>query len=232
MQCNPLPLFHLTSFPLSSPLYAPCFSSALHFLFIYLCFLPCGLFISHIKPGLNPSPAFLPHPKHLHHHSRLTFPPLFFQANLAVQQNRLAIANTDLQKAQAELDAKQAELDVVQADYEKAMTEKQVSQRRLVIFPTRYAKLRGRTITPSGCARSMSMTCTWQLQQESFITAKWRAALKGSDSWEVAWGAGEQDTDFQMTLEPIRLTRSSQPAPMSLQYGGPVISMELLIQCV
>ncbi|XP_071061867.1 dynein axonemal heavy chain 5-like [Pseudochaenichthys georgianus] len=47
------------------------------------------------------------------------------QANLAVQQNRLAIANVDLQKAQAELDAKQAELDVVQAEYEKAMMEKQ-----------------------------------------------------------------------------------------------------------
>ncbi|XP_072317021.1 dynein axonemal heavy chain 5 [Eucyclogobius newberryi] len=47
------------------------------------------------------------------------------KANLAVQENRLAIANVDLQKAQAELDAKQAELDVVQGEYEKAMTEKQ-----------------------------------------------------------------------------------------------------------
>ncbi|XP_038567842.1 dynein heavy chain 5, axonemal [Micropterus salmoides] len=47
------------------------------------------------------------------------------KANLAVQQNRLAIANVDLQKAQGELDAKQAELDVVQAEYEKAMMEKQ-----------------------------------------------------------------------------------------------------------
>ncbi|XP_071325116.1 dynein axonemal heavy chain 5 isoform X1 [Trachinotus anak] len=47
------------------------------------------------------------------------------KANLAVQQNRLAIANLDLQKAQAELDAKQAELDVVQGEYEKAMMEKQ-----------------------------------------------------------------------------------------------------------
>ncbi|XP_070823536.1 dynein axonemal heavy chain 5 isoform X2 [Chaetodon trifascialis] len=47
------------------------------------------------------------------------------KANLAVQQNRLAIANVDLQKAQAELDDKQAELDVVQAEYEKAMMEKQ-----------------------------------------------------------------------------------------------------------
>uniref|UniRef100_A0AAV2MBY1 Dynein heavy chain 5, axonemal n=1 Tax=Knipowitschia caucasica TaxID=637954 RepID=A0AAV2MBY1_KNICA len=47
------------------------------------------------------------------------------KANLAVQQNRLALANLDLEKAQAELDDKQAELDVVQGDYEKAMTEKQ-----------------------------------------------------------------------------------------------------------
>ncbi|XP_030605717.1 dynein heavy chain 5, axonemal isoform X1 [Archocentrus centrarchus] len=47
------------------------------------------------------------------------------KANLAVQQNRLTIANADLQKAQAELDAKQAELDVVQGEYEKAMMEKQ-----------------------------------------------------------------------------------------------------------
>ncbi|XP_068612434.1 dynein axonemal heavy chain 5 [Brachionichthys hirsutus] len=48
------------------------------------------------------------------------------KANLAVQQNRLSIANVDLQKAQAELDAKQVELDVVQAEYEKAMMEKQM----------------------------------------------------------------------------------------------------------
>ncbi|XP_067366741.1 dynein axonemal heavy chain 5 isoform X3 [Channa argus] len=48
------------------------------------------------------------------------------KANLAVQQNRLALANVDLQKAQAELDAKQAELDVVQGEYEKAMMEKQM----------------------------------------------------------------------------------------------------------
>ncbi|XP_046703899.1 dynein axonemal heavy chain 5-like [Silurus meridionalis] len=47
------------------------------------------------------------------------------KANLAVQENRLAIANADLQKAQAELDEKQAELDVVQAEYEKALIEKQ-----------------------------------------------------------------------------------------------------------
>ncbi|XP_051812950.1 dynein axonemal heavy chain 5 [Acanthochromis polyacanthus] len=47
------------------------------------------------------------------------------KANLAVQQNRLAIANADLEKAQSELDAKQAELDVVQGEYDKAMMEKQ-----------------------------------------------------------------------------------------------------------
>ncbi|XP_078395203.1 dynein axonemal heavy chain 5 [Cetorhinus maximus] len=47
------------------------------------------------------------------------------KANLAIQENRLAIAMLDLQKAQAELDAKQAELDIVQAAYDKAMTEKQ-----------------------------------------------------------------------------------------------------------
>ncbi|KAM9807310.1 dynein axonemal heavy chain 5 isoform 2-T2 [Syngnathus typhle] len=47
------------------------------------------------------------------------------KANLAVQENRLAIAHVDFQKAQAELDAKQAELDVVQCEYEKAMMEKQ-----------------------------------------------------------------------------------------------------------
>ncbi|XP_072250743.1 dynein axonemal heavy chain 5 isoform X1 [Leuresthes tenuis] len=48
------------------------------------------------------------------------------KANLAVQENRLTLANVDLQTAQAELDAKQAELDVVQAEYEKAMMEKQM----------------------------------------------------------------------------------------------------------
>ncbi|KPP75577.1 dynein heavy chain 5, axonemal-like [Scleropages formosus] len=47
------------------------------------------------------------------------------KANLAVQENRLTIANADLQKAQAELDEKQAELDVVQGEYDKAMMEKQ-----------------------------------------------------------------------------------------------------------
>ncbi|KAL4616938.1 dynein heavy chain 5, axonemal [Arapaima gigas] len=47
------------------------------------------------------------------------------KANLAVQENRLTMANADLQKAQAELDEKQAELDVVQSEYENAMMEKQ-----------------------------------------------------------------------------------------------------------
>uniref|UniRef100_A0A3Q3KDZ6 AAA+ ATPase domain-containing protein n=1 Tax=Monopterus albus TaxID=43700 RepID=A0A3Q3KDZ6_MONAL len=48
------------------------------------------------------------------------------KTNLAVQQNRLTIANVDLQKAQEELDARQTELDVVQREYEKAMVEKQM----------------------------------------------------------------------------------------------------------
>ncbi|XP_069770267.1 dynein axonemal heavy chain 5 isoform X3 [Narcine bancroftii] len=47
------------------------------------------------------------------------------KANLAIQENRLALAMLDLQKAQDELDGKQVELDVVQAAYDKAMTEKQ-----------------------------------------------------------------------------------------------------------
>ena len=55
------------------------------------------------------------------------------QANLVVQENRLALANVDLQPARAELDEKQAELDVVQAEYEKAMMEKQVRMGRHVL---------------------------------------------------------------------------------------------------
>uniref|UniRef100_A0A8C7VIP0 Dynein, axonemal, heavy chain 5 n=1 Tax=Oncorhynchus mykiss TaxID=8022 RepID=A0A8C7VIP0_ONCMY len=48
------------------------------------------------------------------------------KANLAVQQNRLAIANIDLQAAQAELDDKQAELDkqVLNTSYLNALDEK------------------------------------------------------------------------------------------------------------
>jgi hypothetical protein len=48
------------------------------------------------------------------------------KANLAVQEVRLQVANSDLESAQATLDAKQAELDVVQAQFDAAMAEKQV----------------------------------------------------------------------------------------------------------
>ncbi|XP_024917266.1 dynein heavy chain 5, axonemal [Cynoglossus semilaevis] len=50
------------------------------------------------------------------------------QANLVVQEDRLAKANVYLQKAQAELDVKQAELDAVQADYDKVLIKKQTLQ--------------------------------------------------------------------------------------------------------
>lgn len=56
---------------------------------------------------------------------------------MAVQENRLDIANVDLEKAQAELDAKQAELDVVQGEYEKAMMEKQVSTKYRPLYRTK-----------------------------------------------------------------------------------------------
>ncbi|XP_048464583.1 dynein axonemal heavy chain 5 [Rhincodon typus] len=62
------------------------------------------------------------------------------KANLAIQENRLAIAMLDLQKAQAELDAKQAELDIVQAAYDKAMTEKQVNLKECETFDLRLIK--------------------------------------------------------------------------------------------
>lgn len=48
------------------------------------------------------------------------------QANLVVQEARLAAAMSDLQKAQAQLDERERELAAVRADYDKAMTEKQV----------------------------------------------------------------------------------------------------------
>ena len=48
------------------------------------------------------------------------------QANLAVQEGKLAIASKELNSAQAQLDEKQRELDVVQAMYDGAMSEKQV----------------------------------------------------------------------------------------------------------
>ncbi|KAI2655575.1 Dynein axonemal heavy chain 5 [Labeo rohita] len=49
------------------------------------------------------------------------------KANLAVQENRLAIANVDLQKAQAELDAKQAELDTLLEDAERCRHKMQTA---------------------------------------------------------------------------------------------------------
>lgn len=49
-----------------------------------------------------------------------------FQANLAKQEGRLAVANAELGKAQALLDEKQAELDKVQAKFDAAMNEKMV----------------------------------------------------------------------------------------------------------
>ena len=49
-----------------------------------------------------------------------------WQANLAVQEAKLQVANNDLATAQATLDAKQKELDEVQAQFDAAMAEKQV----------------------------------------------------------------------------------------------------------
>ena len=48
------------------------------------------------------------------------------KANLAVSENKLQAATTELNDAQATLDQKQAELDEVQAMYDGAMREKQV----------------------------------------------------------------------------------------------------------
>uniref|UniRef100_A0A8C9TK44 Dynein axonemal heavy chain 8 n=1 Tax=Scleropages formosus TaxID=113540 RepID=A0A8C9TK44_SCLFO len=47
------------------------------------------------------------------------------KANLAIQEGRLIVANTELATAQAQLDEKQAELDKVQAKFDAAMQEKQ-----------------------------------------------------------------------------------------------------------
>ncbi|KAL5262750.1 hypothetical protein ACHWQZ_G008223 [Mnemiopsis leidyi] len=47
------------------------------------------------------------------------------KANLAVQEGRLQIANTDLAEAQAQLDEKQKELDLVQAKFDAAVSHKQ-----------------------------------------------------------------------------------------------------------
>lgn len=51
---------------------------------------------------------------------------IFLQANLAVQENRLRIANNELMKAEAQLAEKQAEFDKVKAKCDAAMKEKQV----------------------------------------------------------------------------------------------------------
>lgn len=48
------------------------------------------------------------------------------KANLAVQEAKFNLAQSDLNEAQATLDAKQKELDVVQAVYDAAMKKKQV----------------------------------------------------------------------------------------------------------
>lgn len=49
------------------------------------------------------------------------------QANVAVQESRLKVANNELRNAQALLAEKQAEFDKVTAKYDAAMKEKQVS---------------------------------------------------------------------------------------------------------
>jgi len=49
------------------------------------------------------------------------------QANLAVQEARLAVAMSDLNTAQAQLDDKNRELAAVMAMYDAAMAEKQVT---------------------------------------------------------------------------------------------------------
>lgn len=51
---------------------------------------------------------------------------IIFQANLAVQEARLAVAMQDLNEAQAQLDEKNRELAEVMAMYDAAMKEKQV----------------------------------------------------------------------------------------------------------
>lgn len=51
---------------------------------------------------------------------------VLFQANLAVQEGRLRVANNELAKAEAQLAEKQAEFEVVQAKCDAAIKEKQV----------------------------------------------------------------------------------------------------------
>lgn len=48
------------------------------------------------------------------------------QANLAIQESRLRVANNELGKAEAQLADKQAEFDKVKAKCDAAMKEKQV----------------------------------------------------------------------------------------------------------
>lgn len=57
-----------------------------------------------------------------------------WQANLAVSEAKLAVANDELETAQAQLDEKQKELDTVQAMYDAAMAEKQVLQYSYSVF--------------------------------------------------------------------------------------------------
>lgn len=51
---------------------------------------------------------------------------VLFQANLAVQEGRLRVANTELATAESQLAEKQAEFEVVQAKCDAAIKEKQV----------------------------------------------------------------------------------------------------------
>lgn len=51
---------------------------------------------------------------------------VYIQANLAIQESRLRVANNELGKAEAQLAEKQAEFDKVKAKCDAAMKEKQV----------------------------------------------------------------------------------------------------------
>lgn len=51
---------------------------------------------------------------------------LCVQANLAIQESRLRVANNELSKAEAQLAEKQAEFDQVKGKCDAAMKEKQV----------------------------------------------------------------------------------------------------------
>lgn len=56
----------------------------------------------------------------------VNFSVLCVQANLAIQEIRLRVANNELGKAEAQLAEKQAEFDKVKAKCDAAMKEKQV----------------------------------------------------------------------------------------------------------